>query len=52
MKTYMMSLEEYDREVARRLFRRRLRTFCEIVGGIAGFGLIWATCWLGCYAFD
>ena len=46
----MPTLEEYDREVERRLWRRRLKALGEIAGGIAFFALLAATAWLCCVA--
>lgn len=45
-----MTMREYDREVMRRLWRRRLRAAGEFVGGVAAAGLFallaWAFVWL------
>ena len=46
----MPTLEEYDREVERRLWRRSLKALGEIAGGIAFFALLAAAAWLCCVA--
>ena len=43
-------MAEYDREVERRLRRRRLKALGEVAGGIAFFALLAATAWLCCVA--
>lgn len=41
-----MTLEEYDREICRRLRRRRLRAAGEVAGGVMALALLALVAWL------
>lgn len=43
-----MTLEEYDREIRRRLWRRRLVLIGEVIGSVVFFAIIGAFCLLCC----
>ena len=43
-----MNLEEYDREIRRRLWRRRLVLIGEVIGSLVFFAIIGALCLLCC----
>lgn len=43
-----MTLEEYDREIRRRLWRRRLVLIGEVIGSLVFFAIIGALCLLCC----
>lgn len=41
-------LEEYDREIDRRLWRRKAKAVCEAAGCVVFVALMAAFCWLCC----
>ena len=43
-----MTLAEYDREIRRRLWRRRLPMIGELIGGVVFFAMIGVLCLLCC----
>ena len=43
-------MREYEREISRRLWRRRGKLALDVAGGILLFALLVAFCWLCCAA--
>ena len=44
------AIAAYDREIRRRVWRRRIRAIAEVVGAILFFALLGVFCWLCCAA--